>query len=126
MKVVFIHSAWLNLYGRKAVRYKLKNSLKTQKMLKKGQIAFKIQTDVCRRIINESNDEQILDSKYILDSKFWVFVKSHLLATNFFVPSAAPASSEFMGKTFQAAQLTDERFLTIDHSCKIFFWYLPN
>ena len=30
-------------------------------------------------------------------------------------------SSEFMGKTFQAAQLTQERFLTIDHSCKIFF-----
>ena len=30
------------------------------------------------------------------------------------------------GKTFQAAQLTHERFLTIDHSCKIFFWYLPN
>ena len=27
--------------------------------------------------------------------------------------------SEFMGKTFQAAQLTHERFLTIDHSCKI-------
>ena len=36
------------------------------------------------------------------------------------------ARSEFMGKTFQAAQLTHERFLTIDHSCKIFFWYLPN
>ena len=31
------------------------------------------------------------------------------------------APSEFMGKTFQAAQLTHERFLTIDHSCKIFF-----
>jgi hypothetical protein len=30
-------------------------------------------------------------------------------------------NSEFMGKTFQAAQLTHERFLTIDHSCKIFF-----
>ena len=29
--------------------------------------------------------------------------------------------SEFMGITFQAAQLTHERFLTIDHSCKIFF-----
>ena len=27
--------------------------------------------------------------------------------------------SEFMGKTFQAAQLTHERFLTIDHSCNI-------
>ena len=36
-------------------------------------------------------------------------------------------SSEFMGKTFQATQLTHEIFLTIDHSCKIFFfWYLPN
>ena len=35
-------------------------------------------------------------------------------------------NSELMGKTFQAAQLTHERFLTIDHSCKIFFWYLPN
>ena len=40
-------------------------------------------------------------------------------------PSKSPGS-EFMGKTFQAAQLTHERFLTIDHSCKIFFWYLPN
>ena len=29
--------------------------------------------------------------------------------------------SEFMGKTFQAAQLTHERFSTIDHSCKRFF-----
>ena len=29
--------------------------------------------------------------------------------------------SEVMGKTFQAAQLTHERFLTMDHSCKIFF-----
>ena len=29
--------------------------------------------------------------------------------------------SEFMGKTFQGAQLTHERFLTIDNSCKIFF-----
>ena len=29
-------------------------------------------------------------------------------------------SSEVMGKTFQAAQLTHESFLTIDH-CKIFF-----
>ena len=35
-----------------------------------------------------------------------------------------PASSEFMGKTFQAAQLTHERFLTIDHSRKIYFFYV--
>jgi hypothetical protein len=35
-------------------------------------------------------------------------------------------TSEFMEKTFQAAQLTHERFLTIDHSWKIIFWYLPN
>jgi hypothetical protein len=32
-----------------------------------------------------------------------------------------PNNSEFMGKTFQAAQLTHERFLTIGHSCKIIF-----
>ena len=31
------------------------------------------------------------------------------------------ASSEFMGIIFQAAQLSHERFLTIEHSCKIFF-----
>ena len=36
-------------------------------------------------------------------------------------PSEIPANSEFMGKMFQAEQLTHERFLTIDHSCKIFF-----
>ena len=35
-------------------------------------------------------------------------------------------SSELMKKTFQAAQLTHESFLTIDHSSKLFFWYLPN
>jgi hypothetical protein len=29
--------------------------------------------------------------------------------------------SEFTGTIFQAAQLTHERFLTIDHSCKMFF-----
>ena len=37
-----------------------------------------------------------------------------------------PVNSEFMGKRFQAAQLTHERFVTIDHSFKTFFWYLPN
>ena len=31
-------------------------------------------------------------------------------------------SSEFIAKTFQAAQLIHERFLTIDHSYKIFFF----
>ena len=34
--------------------------------------------------------------------------------------------NKFTVKTFQAAQLTHERFLTLDHSCKIFFLYLPN
>jgi len=31
-----------------------------------------------------------------------------------------------MGKTFQAAQLSHKIFLTLDHSCEIFFWYLIN
>ena len=37
-------------------------------------------------------------------------------------------TSEFMEKTFQAAQLTHFWPLITDpdHSCKIFFWYLPN
>ena len=30
------------------------------------------------------------------------------------------------GKHLKLPQLTHESFLTIDHSCKIFFWYLPN
>ena len=30
------------------------------------------------------------------------------------------------GKRLKLPQLTHESFLTIDHSCKIFFWYLPN
>ena len=38
---------------------------------------------------------------------------------------AVGACSEFMGKTFQAAQLTYERFFTIDNSCN-FFLYLHN
>jgi hypothetical protein len=33
-----------------------------------------------------------------------------------------PSISEFTGKTFQAAQLTHERFLTRDHSCKNIFF----
>ena len=40
----------------------------------------------------------------------------------FFEGSTGPhEGSEFMGKTFQAAQLTHERFLIIDRSRKIFF-----
>ena len=30
------------------------------------------------------------------------------------------------GKRFKLPQLTHESFLTLHHSCKIFFWYLPN
>ena len=30
------------------------------------------------------------------------------------------------GKRFKLPQLTHESFLTIDHSCKTCFWYLPN
>ena len=41
-------------------------------------------------------------------------------------PHLIGLNSEFMVKTFQAAQLTYERVLTIDHSCKIFILYLPN
>ena len=44
-----------------------------------------------------------------------------VLATYIIINLGISDSSEFMGKTFQAAQLTHERFLTIDHSCKIFF-----
>ena len=40
---------------------------------------------------------------------------------NYVFTIAFADSSEFMGKTFQAAQLTHERFLAIDHSCKILF-----
>ena len=32
-----------------------------------------------------------------------------------------PLDSELMDKTFQGAQVTHERFLTIDHSCKILY-----
>ena len=30
------------------------------------------------------------------------------------------------GKRFKLPQLTHESLLTTDHSCKLFFWYLPN
>ena len=30
------------------------------------------------------------------------------------------------GKRFKLPQLTQESFLTLHHSCKIFFWYVPN
>ena len=52
--------------------------------------------------------------KYEIEDKFL----TSLLA--FLSNVTAPDNSEFMGKTFQAAQLTHERFLTSD-SCKIFF-----
>ena len=35
---------------------------------------------------------------------------------------AHPLFSEFMGKTFQAAQLTHDIFLTIDNSCQTDLW----
>ena len=35
-------------------------------------------------------------------------------------------SNKFTGKMFQPAQLTLERFLTLDYSWEMFFWYLPN
>ena len=38
-----------------------------------------------------------------------------------YIKVAQGGISEFMGKTFQAAQLIHESFLTIDHSFKIFF-----
>ena len=34
--------------------------------------------------------------------------------------------TNLQGKTFQAAQLTNERFFTLDHSSEIFFSYPPN
>ena len=37
-------------------------------------------------------------------------------------PSVLTLSSEFMEKTSQAAQLAYERFMTINHSRKIFFY----
>ena len=55
---------------------------------------------------------------------FNVFFSSHLphklIAVKVWMWPRLLLGSEFMGKTFQAAQLTHERFLTIDHSCKIF------
>ena len=62
----------------------------------------------------------------------WKKRKGALELPNFLRPGCQqcklrdPAINKFMGKRFQAAQLTHERFLTIGHSCKIFFWYLPN
>ena len=38
-----------------------------------------------------------------------------------FIGKSECGDFKFMGKTFQAAQLTHERFLTIERSCKIFF-----
>ena len=55
-------------------------------------------------------------------------ILGHAFCTGLAVLGKLPAffirvtqSSEFMGKTFQAARLTLERFLTIDHYSKIFF-----
>ena len=53
---------------------------------------------------------------------FWNNADSKYLAQSYSMIALIDVggSSEFMGKTFQAAQLTHERFLTVDHSCKIF------
>ena len=53
-------------------------------------------------------------------SVFTALVKSKYGSLVGEVSSYVEHSSEFLGKTFQAAQLPHERFLTIDHSCKIF------
>ena len=50
---------------------------------------------------------------------YYVLKLLFLIPQSYFLNQAA--SSEFVGKTFQDAQLTHERFLTIDHSCKICF-----
>ena len=55
-----------------------------------------------------------------------LFNLTHPYVLHLVVRSIVGVPSEFMGKTFKAAQLTHEIFLTIDHSCKIFFWYLHN
>ena len=74
---------------------------------------------------------EVIRIKKILAQNLPIGICLHCVRTlSWFIPTMSTLTlshiSEFMGKTFQAAQLTHERFLTIDHSCKIFFWYLPN
>ena len=63
---------------------------------------------------------------YYMDAPFTYYVKCKIYDTLMDLTDRSActvhrAYSEFMGKTFQAAQLTHERFLAIDHFCKVFF-----
>ena len=71
----------------------------------------------------KSNGDSIFKIEDVLEPIIDVYDCSH--CGEVFSTLAEVEGSELMEKTFQAAQLTHERFLTIEHSCKIFL-YLPN
>ena len=80
---------------------------------------------------NEANQVKLswiirFNANWFLDLKCCSLEKVTALVIHSGIWMHVTMGSEFMEKTFQAAQLTHERCLTIDHSCKIFFWYLPN
>ena len=82
---------------------------------------------------NPNSEQQIIGPCWIKKVSLFMNKYTYILAKKFTISACTTQyaykiahSSKFMGKTFQAAQLTHERFLTIEHSCKIFFWYLPN
>ena len=70
---------------------------------------------VAPHIIEESNMEKPYHNRVKMSSGITFLFDLFLL---YF---CVHESNKFTGKTFQAAQLTHERFLTIDHSWKIFF-----
>ena len=93
--------------------YNLYNLTKILKVISYKTIFFRNQSSVCLQI------------QFSISALMINCVKSSSIYL-FDLTRPHPITSEFMEKTFQAAQLTHERFLTVDHSCKIFFWYLPN
>ena len=77
---------------------------------------------------SEFHDEPVTSKYYQYNDEYaspsplgTIHLLRKLLKLPFPLPLPLRNSSEFMGKTIQAAQITHERFLTIDHSCKIFF-----
>ena len=63
------------------------------------------------------------DSRQFTD--FWGYSQWRAAYLWIYVPVSLPIVNVW-GKRFKLPQLTHESFLTLHHSCKIFFWYLPN
>ena len=92
--------------------------LTNSRSIRKKQIKDAKLTDFCTVITTQSSGRYYVNIKQNVQC---YFIMANQISKRLLSLKQRTVGSEFMGKTFQAAQLTHERFLTIDNSCKIFF-----